>query len=371
MSEPYPHTSLWINGRFVLVSGILSGKEKPITSFESHTYSFISQWFSELNEFEITTSGSTGAPKKIIITRNQMLASARLTEKVLALKNPDTCLVCIDTQFIGGRMMLVRAFTTGLRIFAVDPCANPLEKIPAGQWVNFAAFVPYQVENILDSQDPDSLNRVEKIIVGGAPLQKPTIDKLNKFQCTAWATYGMTETISHIALRQLNGEGKKEYFKTLPGITVSLDDRDCLVINVPYLPEPLVTNDVAELISQTQFIWIGRFDNIINTGGIKVNPEKVEAAVQQYLDKTGHTCNFFVHGIPDVRFGSRVVLVIEAIIIDEHFLSSLAASLTTTLSAYEIPKEALLVKTFSKTANGKINRLQTVKGVHANVSLKK
>src|SRR5688572_28770992 len=115
MSEPYPHTSLWINGRFVLVSRILSGKEKPITSFESHTYSFISQWFSELNEFEITTSGSTGAPKKIIITRNQMLESARLTEKVLALKNPDTCLVCIDTQFIGGRMMLVRAFTTGDR----------------------------------------------------------------------------------------------------------------------------------------------------------------------------------------------------------------------------------------------------------------
>lgn len=370
MSEPYPHPTLWINGRFVSLSRIISGDEKAKSPFELHTYSFISDWFSEKNEFDITTSGSTGAPKTIHVTRDQMIASALLTGSVLGLKKLDTCLVCIDTKYIGGRMMLVRAFTIGLHIFAIDPCANPIEKIPVGQWVNFAAFVPYQIENILESKHPHSLDRVEKIIIGGAPLRNVTIDALDNFQCMAWATYGMTETISHVALQVLNGKTKENYFETLPGVSVELDDRGCLVLHVPYLPDPIITNDVAEVISQNRFRWKGRFDNIINTGGIKVSPEKIETAVQQYLITTDHTFRFFVHGLDDQLLGSRVVLVIEAITIAEEFLRSLASFLAATLSSYEIPRDALLVSKFSETPNGKINRLQTVKGVHANVSLK-
>jgi O-succinylbenzoic acid--CoA ligase len=369
MNESYPQ-SLWINGRFVALSGIISGNENALTPFEAHTYSFIAEWFSPKNKFEITTSGSTGAPKNIFITRDQMIASARLTAQVLNLRKSETCLVCIDTKFIGGRMMLVRAFTIGLQIFAVDPCANPLEKIPAGQWVNFAAFVPYQIENILESKNTHSFNRVEKAIIGGAPLNKKTIEGLDGFQCKSWATYGMTETISHIALQLLTGEQKQNFFETLPGITIDLDDRGCLVLCVPYLPERIITNDVAVMISKNSFIWNGRFDNIINTGGIKVNPEKIEAAVHQYLLTTGHTLRFFIHGVDDQQLGSRVVLVIEAITIAEDFLRSLASFLAASLSNYEIPKDALLVANFSETPNGKINRLQTVKGVHANVSLK-
>jgi o-succinylbenzoate---CoA ligase len=370
MSTPYPYDSLWLNGRFVFIANILSQKERALSSFEEHTFAFVADWFAGKNEFEITTSGSTGTPKKIIITRDQMIASAMLTAQALALKTSQTCLVCIDTNFIGGRMMLVRAFTIGLQIFAVDPCANPVEKIPAGQWVNFTAFVPYQVENILESKHPHLLDRVEKVIIGGAPMRPSSVDKLDQFACRAWATYGMTETISHVALQRLNGEQKQKHFTTLPGISVGLDARGCLQLDVPYLTERIVTNDMVEILSTNSFIWRGRFDNIINTGGIKVQPEKVEAAVDEFLRASGYSFRFFIHGIDDSRLGSRLVLVIEATTIAEDFLKSLRSFLSDRLSVYEIPKEALLVSNFSETPNGKINRLQTVKGVHANVSLK-
>jgi o-succinylbenzoate---CoA ligase len=301
-----------------------------------------------------------------------MVASATLTAKVLNLEKGQSCLICIDTKYIGGRMMLVRALTFGLRIYAIDPCANPFEKIPPNQWVNFAALVPYQVENLLASIHSHLLiEKVDKVIVGGAPLNQTTIDKLEHFKSQFYATYGMTETISHVALRKLNGLEKQNYFEALPGITMHLDARGCLILSVPYLPEEIATNDLADMISSTRFVWTGRYDNVINTGGIKVSPEKVEQAVAYFLTTSGHRHRFFVHGVDDRQLGSRIVLVIEANILDEQFLKSLHSALAAALPPYEIPKEALLVSKFSETENGKINRLQTVKGFHANVSLKK
>lgn len=370
MNASYPHTSIWINGRLVPLAGIASGMEVGRTSFETNTFTFISAWISGEKEFAITTSGSTGSPKTIMITRDQMIASAQLTVRALDVKSLDTCLVCIDTKFIGGRMMLVRALQTGLRIFAVDPCPNPLEKIPEDLWVNFAAFVPYQLESILQSNRPWLLNRVTKVIIGGAPLRMTTIDKLDQYACTLWATYGMTETISHIALQALNGKQKQNYFESLPGIELDVDHRNCLILNVPYVSEKIVTNDVVELIDNRRFRWIGRFDNIINTGGVKVNPEKIEATVQRFFEENSRPLRFFIHGMEDEQFGSRVVLVMEANTIDEDFLTSLRIFLSSTLSRFEIPKSALLVPRFSETENGKINRLQTVKGDHAIISLK-
>lgn len=266
--------------------------------------------------------------------------------------------------------MLVRALEIGLKIFAIDPIANPLEKLPADQCVNFTALVPYQVEKILESRNSYLFENVDRIIIGGAPLNEETIEALAQFRCQFIATYGMTETVSHIALRKLNGPSKKSYFETLPGISIDVDSRGCAVFSVPYLKEKIITNDIVSKKSSTAFEWLGRFDNIINTGGIKVSPEKIERVVQAFLASTGHKFRFFVHGIDDRQLGSRVVLVIEANIPDEEFLKSLHTFLKAALSPFEIPKEALLVEKFSETENGKINRLQTVKGFHANVSFK-
>jgi o-succinylbenzoate---CoA ligase len=370
MSEAYPYPAIWINGRFVAIERILTERETPSTPFEHSTFSFIKDWLSQQKDFEIATSGSTGSPKKIIISRDQMVASASLTARVLNLEKGQSCLICIDTKYIGGRMMLVRALTFGLRICAIDPCANPLEKIPSDQWVNFTAFVPYQVENVLASKNSHLLDKVDQAIIGGAPLGKNTIETLDNFKCQLYATYGMTETVSHIALRKLNGPEKQRFFHTLPGVTIDLDNRGCAILSVPFLSEKISTNDIVLKMSSTQFEWLGRFDNIINTGGIKVSPEKVEAAIQTILHSTGLRNRFFVHGMDDKQLGSRVVLVIESNILDEQFLKFLYSSLAAVLSPYEIPKEALLVSKFSETENGKINRLQTVKGFHANVSLK-
>lgn len=369
MNGSYHIPTLWINGRFVGLEDILSSAESPRSPFEDSTFSFLRQWLSGETSFEIHTSGSTGTPKRILVTRDQMASSALATAQKLRLKPGDACLVCIDTKYIGGRMMLVRAITIGLSIYAVDPCANPLDKIPSDRCVNFAAFVPYQVEHML-SESPKALSRIEKAIIGGAPLHDKTADALGPFEGEFYATYGMTETISHVALRKLNGKEKQEYFETLPGITAELDDRECLILSVPYLPEKIRTNDLAVTISPTRFVWRGRYDNIINSGGIKISPEKIEAVVRKILESTGHTERIFVHGVEDRQLGSRLVLVIEANILDEEFLKSLYLSLAAVLPPYEIPKEALLVSKFSETENGKINRVQTVKGFHANVSLK-
>ncbi|HEY0653835.1 MAG TPA: AMP-binding protein [Chryseosolibacter sp.] len=352
------------------MKSILDSSEPARTAFEDSTFAFIRAWFSPEQSFEISTSGSTGAPKKIIVTRDQMIASASATAHALRLQKGNSCLICIDTKYIGGRMMLVRAFTTGLQIYAVDPSANPFEKLPPGQCVNFAAFVPYQVEHILASSNPSLLLRVEKAIIGGAPINQHTVDALGQFTTDFYATYGMTETISHVALQKLNGAAKQDFFETLPGITVALDERECITLDVPYLREKIITNDLAHLLSPTRFRWTGRFDNIINTGGIKVSPERIEAVVQKFLTSSGHSYRFFVHGVEDRLLGTRVVLVIEANILDEQFLKSLHSSLAAALPPYEIPKEALLVSKFSESGNGKINRLQTVKGFHATVSVK-
>jgi o-succinylbenzoate---CoA ligase len=367
----YPYPSLWINGRLVVVKNVVEQHEVPQTSFERSTFDFIRAWFSGQEEFDIKTSGSTGDPKIIRILRKQMIESALLTERALGLKNSESCLICIDTKFIGGMMMLVRAFTSRLRIFAVDPSADPMEKLPPGQWVSFAAFVPYQIENILESKRPHSLDDVDKVIIGGAPLRESTIEKFKTYRSHFYATYGMTETISHVALQKLNGENRSDFFDTLPGISIDLDDRGCMLLKVPYLESTIITNDVVELLSPTRFKWKGRFDHIINTGGIKVNPEKVEAAIARVFETSSFNARFFVHGVEDPYLGSRVVLVIEANKIDEHFLSKLYPSLAAVLSPFEIPKEAFLVSGFSLTENGKINRLQTVKGLGTAIALPK
>lgn len=358
--QEYPYNSLWINGRFVSMSSILSLEVPARSAFEEHTFSFIRDWFSEKNNFPISTSGSTGAPKEIPVTREQMITSALQTQQALKLKKNSSCLVCIDTKYIGGRMMLVRAFTVGMSIVAVDPCASPLQKIPINLCVNFAAFVPYQVQSILGSKHPHLLDGVDNAIIGGAPLDHETISRLDAYHCCCYATYGMTETISHIALRKLNGRDKQNYFETLPGISVSADERNCLTINASYLSQTVVTNDMVELVAKDKFVWLGRWDNVINTGGVKVNPEKIETAVGQWLHENGFHPNFFVHGIEDKLLGSKIVLLIEEKSEEKFNIAEKLSELSSKLHAYEIPKVVITVPSFIMTENGKINRLQTI-----------
>lgn len=344
-----------------MIESILNDTEIAGSGFEYSSFSFIREWLTGAKKYELHTSGSTGEPKTIHVTREQMERSAKLTEQALQLTARHHALVAIDTKHVGGRMMIVRCLTSGMRMSLVDPCANPLTKIPVDRCVNFAAFVPFQIHSILESKHPHLLNNLDLIIVGGAPLNEKLIQRLEPFICRCYATYGMTETLSHIALRKLNGSDKTQHFELLPDIQATSDNRGCLVAHVPYLKEPLYTNDLVAFVTPNRFTWLGRWDNVINTGGIKVSPEKIEAATEEIFLKAGIENKFFIHGVEDERLGQKVVLFIEA---DNHasvVLSKLLTDLSQALPPFETPVEIHVLNSFATTPTGKIDRNKTLR----------
>jgi o-succinylbenzoate---CoA ligase len=363
----YPFSSIWINGRSVKIEDVIRQKVKGSSPFEEATFAFISEWFLDVDKFTIHTSGSTGEPKKISFDRGQLVQSARLSQAAIGFKKNDTALVAIDTKFIGGRMMLVRSFETGMKILAVEPGSLPLHKIPVDVCVNFAALVPLQVQSTLDSHHSHILDSLDNLIIGGAPVDSRTIERLQPYQCQCYATYGMTETISHIALRRLNGASAQQDFEALPGVTVSLDDRGCIVIAAPFLRDNVITNDLGELISPNRFRWLGRWDNVINTGGVKVTPEKIEAALEKIFQARKISNRFFVEGVPDERLGNRVTLVVEGSSDLHPTIEAALGELRTEFSQYEIPKQVVFTPAFATTENGKVNRRKSMTPVVENL----
>lgn len=355
----YPYESILINGRIVDIRDILSGSAYPASEFEKSTFTFITEWLSGRENFQQHTSGSTGTPKPITISRSQMAASSRMTEEALELKKGYHALTCLSPQYIAGKMMLVRSFLSGMKIIATEPTSNPFKNIPLHQPVDFAALVPYQLREILNSDQAAYLNRMRTIIVGGATVDDNTICDIQAYGCNIYATYGMTETISHIALRLLNGSKATENFKTLKGISIEADDRSCLVIKWDQLPDKIITNDIIELTGDNTFRWLGRWDNVINSGGIKIIPEKLEASISKIFTQLKIENRFFVDGLSDDKLGTRIVLFVEGAI-NTDTIQRLKDIMTSTIPKYEIPKEVLPVKSFVFTENGKINRKRTI-----------
>jgi o-succinylbenzoate---CoA ligase len=329
------------------------------STFSERVIQFCKQWTDGKTSFDIQTSGSTGKPKTIHLERNSMIASAMATAEALQLKKGQTSLVCLDASYIAGMMMLVRSMEVGMNIIAVEPCANPFEKIEKETTIHFAALVPYQVKAILDSPQKEFFNRIEMIIIGGAPLDESTKSILQGFSCQFYETYGMTETISHIALKKINGKFKSDHFEILPGINIRQDERACLCIHTPYLKEEIITNDVVEMASLERFIWLGRYDNVINSGGVKIFPESTEKKIEVIFSALHLQNLFFVTGLPDERLGQSVTLVVEGNFPIEK-QNEIETRLKKNLSKFEIPRSIKFVPQFIKTETGKINRGKSI-----------
>jgi o-succinylbenzoate---CoA ligase len=359
---PYSFHSILINGRQIEIDDILKTKTTPLSGFEASTFSFIKKWFSTTSEFIQNTSGSTGSPKPIVITRRQMEASARLTQQALQLKARDTALLCLDPEFIAGKMMLVRSFITDMKIIAVTPSQNPFREIPSDIPIDFTALVPSQIYELLQSEQAHRLNSIKNIIVGGAPLNEQTHSLLSQYTCRLYATYGMTETVSHIALQAINGPAASPYFTLLPGIKMGSDNRGCLEIEAPYLPEKITTNDLVEIIDAHHFKWLGRVDNIINTGGIKILPEKIESEIRSLFDRLKISNKILISSLPDAVLGNKVIMLVEGEI-PQLSIDNFKQHLKGILSAYEMPKEFYFNVNFKVTENGKINRFETTRQV--------
>ena len=312
--------------------------------FEKPLGVFILDWFDDRSYLEINTSGSTGTPKIIQVEKQAMVNSALATGDFFGLEPGKKILHCLPTNYVAGKMMFVRAFILGLEMEFVAPSSNPLEGID--ETFDFCGMVPLQAKNSLKD-----LHKIKKLIIGGVKVHKSLEQELVKLPIEIYETYGMTETITHIAAKKIG----EEAFTVLPNVTVSVDERHCLVIDAKNISEEkIVTNDIVKIISDTQFVWVGRYDNVINSGGIKLIPEQIEEKLSTLIPR-----RYFVFGESDATLGEKLVLYIEGepITIDE--------SVFDVLDKYERPKEIKFIPSFKQTATGKIIRSESLDSIKA------
>ena len=339
------HTSFQINGKIFSNSGELI---KYSQSISKEINQFLREWFSTDSHVVVKTSGSTGNPKNIHLRKDFMINSALATGRYFQLGENTKALCCLPIKFIAGKMMLVRALTLGWDIDVIESTANPLQEIT--KEYDFSAMVPLQLRNSISKID-----QIKTLIVGGGVVSRDLKKAIQTIDTNCYATYGMTEAITHIAVKKLNKFTQSELesesvYKTLPDVTISKDKRSCLVIRAPKISdENIITNDVIELISKSEFNWKGRLDHVINSGGVKLHPEEIE----QKLSNTIYS-RFFVAGILDEILGEKCILVIEGEnypITKKHF---------SMLSRFEIPKTIFFIPKFIETGSGKIQRLKTL-----------
>lgn len=311
-------------------------------AFERPVGMFILDWFDQNDYIEMTTSGTTGAPKKIKIEKQAMVNSALSTGNFFGLEPGNRVLHCLPAQYVAGKMMLVRGFILGLDIDFVEPTSTPLER--NDQTYDFGAMVPLQVQHSLDK-----LPKIKKLIIGGAKVSSSLAQELIEIPTEIYETYGMTETITHIAAKKVG----EEAFKTLPNVTVSEDDRHCLVITAPnILQEPITTNDAVNVLNENEFIWLGRIDNVINSGGVKLFPEQIEEKLSHKIER-----RFFIASQESPELGEKLVLAVEGdpYIIDDHAFGD--------LGKYERPKVVLFIPKFLETPTGKVLRKESLESV--------
>lgn len=305
--------------------------------FEKAIGKFLLEWLNKESFVFVHTSGSTGKPKQIVLEKSAMIASAKATGTFFNLQPTTSTLLCLSADYIAGKMMLVRAMTLGLHLDTTEPNINPL----SNKKYDFVAMVPMQVANSLEK-----LHLVETLLIGGTKVSYQLAENILKTKCQAFESYGMTETISHIAIKQI---GEKE-FTVLPNVSISLDERNCLVIEAFELSkDKIITNDIVEILNETQFVLKGRIDNVINSGGVKIFPEEVEEKLSKYISTL-----FFIASLPDEKFGEKVILVIEGTSFDVD------SSIFSDLSKYQIPKEIVFIDEFVVTETNKINRKKTL-----------
>ncbi len=322
--------------------------DKDLLSFSKSSYPsiypFLRAWFDKSEFISVNTSGSTGKPKLIQLEKEFMINSAKATGAFFELNFSKTALLCLPTDFIAGKMMLVRAMVLGWSLDVVEPNSSPLSNIK--KEYDFSAMVPLQVFNSIDN-----IFKIKTLIVGGGIVSNELQLKIMDLPTKIYATYGMTETITHIAIKPINiasgYSSKNDVYRTLPNINISKDNRDCLVIDAPKISNKVLkTNDIIDLISTNSFKWLGRFDNVINSGGIKLIPEQIEKKLSAVID-----CRFFITGIPDETLGEKLVLLVEgaSFSFDKKTLKNI-------LTKFEMPKEIYFVDSFVVTKTGKMDR---------------
>ena len=275
-----------------------------------------------------------------------------MTGSYFGFQKGQKALLCLPCDYIAGKMMVVRALVWGWDLIIVEPSGNPMQTIE--EEIDFAAMVPMQVATII-SQTPSKMDLIKQLIIGGGKVNHQLWEQLQTISTACFATYGMTETITHIAIQSLNGKKKADAFQTLPNVKIAQDTRGCLVIDAPHVADDkIVTNDIIQLVDDQHFIWLGRFDNVINTGGVKVFPEQIEKKLEMILKE-----RFFISSLSDEKLGEKVIVIMERSAWNTLQITDFQEKASSILSKFEMPKQLFFVSKFLETPTGKVQRLKT------------
>lgn len=317
---------------------------------------FIEEYFNSNDYVVAHTSGSTGEPKEIHLKKADMEASARITNDFFHLNNNSLFYLCLSPNYIAGKMMIVRALLLQAPIIEEAPSNKPLEHFDEARKIALLAVVPSQIVFLLNN--PDKLELIENMIIGGGALSPQLERNLADRGINAYITYGMTETCSHIALAKVQSHIPLP-FCALGDITVQVDDNKCLTINTPHFTQKqFITRDVVDFVDNKHFYWRGRFDNVINSGGIKIFPEEVEAKIAPLF----RTARFYITSQTSEKWGEEVVIVIEYPSLPEgtkkfgDVQSGMVEKMKTLLPAHSVPRHFIAVSKIPTTSSGKIIR---------------
>lgn len=316
------------------------------SDFLMDLYNFLKEWFNDSAVIKVHTSGSTGKPKELWVRKEQMINSARLTCEFLQLHEGDKVLLCMPLRYIAGKMVVVRALVAGLDLILRTPSGHPFADVKMDH-LRFTAMIPLQVFNTLHvPEEREQLEKTDILIIGGGAIDADLEREIQRLPNMVFSTYGMTETLSHIALRRLNGTEASPFYHPFDTVNLSLSEDDCLIIDAPLVcDQQLHTNDIARILPDGSFQIIGRKDNTINTGGIKVQIEEVESTLRPLFPYA-----FAITSVPDVKFGEIVVALVA------NGKDSWQSDIFDVLPKYQRPKQIITIDAIPLTGSGKIDR---------------
>jgi len=271
------------------------------SSLQQSVAGFIHEWQSGRQQFEVQTSGSTGPPKTIVLEREQLEASARRTLNYFGLQPGDTTLLGISPTTIGGKMMIVRSIIGQLCLLVASPSSDPLQVLEPEETLDFCPMVPLQAQFLLKNR-PEDFKRIRTILFGGAPLSASTEEQLIRFHEQCFLGFGMTETVSHVAIRKLG----EDAYTALSGVSFAVSGHNLVITDTALKIDQLQTNDQVNLLDETHFIWLGRTDFVINSGGVKLYPEQIERLLSTIINVP-----FFIASEPDDTFGEKCIIVVD------------------------------------------------------------
>lgn len=337
-----------IDGRRFSLQELGSLKTAKSSLLWQETFAFLQDWFDSADTIIQQSSGSTGVPKQISLSKAAMVVSARMTGKYFDFGSSKNLFLCLSPNFIAGKMMIVRALIWELNLVIGDTAANPVATLD--QQIDFSAMVPLQLSKII-AETPEKLDLFKTIIIGGSAVAGSLEQQLQQFETAFFHTYGMTETMSHIALRKINGADKSDWFTPLPDVEISVDDRNCLQINIEKLGiKGLITNDIVSINESGKFKILGRIDDVIISAGAKIHPLLIEQKLQKHISN-----QLLLLGKKDEIAGEIAVLVIEGrFTIKEIY--DFWKKLTTLLPVHEMPRRLHFIDQIPLLPSGKADR---------------